>query len=511
MTTATATPQTSDELEELFHDGPRLKATLEDGSFPGLVKDYVSKWQVHNDDMAAQFSDQLQLGMQQFLQAQEADGYRPRGGFRPGAGPVLTGREGRRARAVARSRMGARRAEQLVEEQGLYNPAAMGAAVDDEDYGKSLGAFIHAVYLAEDVAKKRGDTERVTKIRDYKQRLHNALSERIPSEGGFLVPEVLRSDVLMLSLESAIVRPRATVIQMDSLRVPLPSIDDTSHSSSVFGGVIGYWTEEGAALTASAPSFARVVLEAKKLTAYTTIPNELLQDTVTPLDTWFNKFFPQAIAWFEDVAFIGSATTGTGVGEPQGFLNAPAAVRVPVTLDYTITFNDIAKAYSRMWPPALKNAVWLCSPDVLVQLLQLAMTGNNTISGSASYTTVAPPLWLESMQAQDSPGGGNGDGVSYRLMGRPLIVSEKMPSGSSGNTTTPGALTFVDLSYYLLGDRQTMQVASSDQYLFANDLMAYRIIERLDGRFWLQSAITPENGSTNTLSPLVKIDTTATS
>ena len=66
----------------------------------------------------------------------------------------------------------------------------------------------------------------------------------------------------------------------------------------------------------------------------------------------------------------------------------------------------------------------------------------------------------------------------------------------------------MDFSYYLLGDRQTMQVASSDQYLFANDLMAYRIIERLDGRFWLQSAITPENGSTNTLSPLVLLDTT---
>jgi hypothetical protein len=53
-----------------------------------------------------------------------------------------------------------------------------------------------------------------------------------------------------------------------------------------------------------------------------------------------------------------------------------------------------------------------------------------------------------------------------------------------------------------------MQVASSDQYLFANDLMAYRIIERLDGRFWLQSAITPENGGANKLSPLVLLDTT---
>lgn len=115
------------------------------------------------------------------------------------------------------------------------------------------------------------------------------------------------------------------------------------------------------------------------------------------------------------------------------------------------------------------------------------------------------------MGATGTPGGGSGDGVNYRLFGRPLIVTEKMPSSGSGNSTTPGALTFVDLSYYLLGDRQSMQVASSDEYLFGQDMVAYRVIERLDGRAWLRSAITPENGSTNTLSPVVKIDTTATS
>ena len=69
---------------------------------------------------------------------------------------------------------------------------------------------------------KRGDAEGAAKFQDYKTRLHNALSERIPAEGGFLVPEVLRCEILMVALETAIVRPRARVIPMDSLRVPLP-------------------------------------------------------------------------------------------------------------------------------------------------------------------------------------------------------------------------------------------------------------------------------------------------
>jgi HK97 family phage major capsid protein len=444
--------------------------------------------------------EQMQLGMQQFMQGMAGQGYGPKAGWRPSfGGSGLTPLEARKLRAIEESDLAG--AAKQVKKQGLFNPAAMGAAVDDEDYAKSLGSFVHAVYMGEFLAQKRGDTEAIGKYQDYKVKLHNALSERIPAEGGFLVPEVLRSEILMIALEESVVRPRAQIIPMDSLRVPLPAIDDTSHSSSVYGGVVGYWTEEGAALTASAPSFSRITLEAKKLTAYTTIPNELLQDSVTPLDTWFNLFFPRAIAWFEDVAFIGSATTGTGVGEPQGFLNAPAAVTVTRGTQYHIQFADIAKAYSRMWPASLKRAVWICSPDVLVELLQLAL------SADGSGTTVAPPLWLQSYQATGNAGGGSGDGVNYMLMGRPLIVSEKVPSNTSSNTPTAGALTFVDLSYYLVGDRQTLQVASSDQYLFANDLMAYRIIERLDGRFWLQSAITPEGTGGSTLSPLVLIDT----
>ena len=493
MTLQTATPQTGDEFAEFLSDIPRVSAAMEDGTFGDKVADYVAKSAAKNLDLGKQFDEQVQLGLQSYFREQEQQGFRPR----EGVADALGSRDARARRAVARSRRPD--AAFQASKQGLFNPRALGASLDGDDYGSSLGAFVYNTHNAEQNARKRGDTDEIVRLQDYKRKLSAALSERIPSEGGFLVPEILRSEILMVALEQAVVRPRARIIPMDSLRVPLPMIDDTSHASSVYGGVVGYWTEEGAALTATAPSFGRIVLEAKKLTAYTTIPNELLQDAITPLDTWFNMFFPRAIAWFEDVAFIGSSTTGTGVGEPQGFLNAPAAVAISPTTANSIAFIDIAKMYSRMWPASLGSAVWICSPDALLALMQLAVDPLDTTSGTTQ--TIAPPGWLTSMQMLDYPGGGNGDGVTYRLMGRPLIVSEKMPSNASG--TVNGGLAFVDLDYYLIGDRQTMQIASSDEYLFANDQVAFRVIERLDGRFWLQSAITPENGSANTLSPLV--------
>jgi HK97 family phage major capsid protein len=490
-----AIPETSEELEELLNDDGRLTGILKEGRFSDFTQAYIKAAMGNSKaELGAQMREQMQLGTQQVMQDWEAKGIRPKDGWRPGAGPALSVLDSRREAAIADSDLV--NARRQAKKQGLFNGRALGAAVDDEVYAESLGAFTQAVYMGERLAEKRGDIEAIGKYQDYKTKLHNALAERIPSEGGFLVPEVLRSEILMVALESAVVRPRARIIPMDSLRVPLPAIDDTSHASSVYGGVVGFWTEEGAALAASAPSFQRFVLEAKKLTAYTTIPNELLQDSITPLDQWFSMFFPKAISFFEDIAFI----QGTGVGEPQGFLKSPAAITVTEQTTNHVRFQDIAKMYSRMWPASLNNAVWVCSPDVIADLLQQAVT-------DPGGTTVAPPLWLQGMASTGAPGGGSNDGVNYRLMGRPLIVSEKMPSSLSANTATAGALTFVDLSYYLVGDRMTMQIASSDQYLFANDLVAYRIIERLDGRFWLQSAITPEGTGGSSLSPLVLLQT----
>jgi hypothetical protein len=49
-----------------------------------------------------------------------------------------------------------------------------------------------------------------------------------------------------------------------------------------------------------------------------------------------------------------------------------------------------------------------------------------------------------------------------------------------------------------------MQSASSEQYKFQNDKTAFRVIERLDGRPWIQSAITPHNNGP-TLTPFVQL------
>lgn len=362
--------------------------------------------------------------------------------------------------------------------QSLYNEDAPGAAADG--IFKDITEFFRATWYRADRMRDFGKlAPKLAKL----QEIQNSYGSEVPADGGFLIPEELRSEILQVALETAIVRPRATVIPMSSLRVPIPMIDDTSHQSSILGGVVGYWTEEAAGLTESQASFGRVVLDAKKLTAYAEVPNELLMDAPA-FAGFFNGTFPKAISWFEDVAFL----TGTGVGEPLGFINSPVSVQVAAESGQptgTIVWENIVKMYSRMLPTSLGRAVWICSIDAFPQLATMAL----------SVGTGGGPVWIGNYA------GGQG-GMSTppaTILGRPVYFTEK-----TGPLGTTGDISFVDLSYYLIGDRMEMQSSSSEHYKFANDKTAYRVLERVDGRPWLQSAITPKNGGP-TLSPVVQL------
>lgn len=350
----------------------------------------------------------------------------------------------------------------------LYNQKAIGAKHDRKD--ETWGEYLHAI--SEHSSKDSVLSSRLAELK-------NDLSSMKPSDGGFLIPEFLRSELLQTALESAIVRSRARIIPMDSLTVPFPTVDSTSNVSSVFGGVVGYWTEEGATLTESQPRFGRVELRAQKLTIYTEVPNELIRDARPAMDAFLEGVMPEALAWFEDVAFF----LGGGVGEPLGFLNAPAAISATRTPSgNNVEWTDIVNMYCRMLPQSLSRAVWVISPDVMPNLLTMVLAGGTSPvffgSGTAIPGSQQPPM---------------------SMLGIPIIVSEKAKA-----TGTSGDINLVDFGYYLVGDRMAMSARQSEEYKFQNDLTCFRIIERVDGRPWLASAITPQNGGA-TLSPFVKL------
>ena len=355
-----------------------------------------------------------------------------------------------------------------------YNRYAPGALIDNEFDGTV--DFLRAIW------QKNPDPAVKAKMDGLRGKITAAFGSSVPADGGFLIPEVLRSNLMSIALEQMVVRPRATVIPMDSLRVPFPILDSTTNVGSVFGGMIAYWTEESATLTESAPKFGSVMLEAQKLTGFSALPNELLRDSIISLAALVEEKWPQALAFFEDLGFH----SGTGVGEPLGYLGNSASVAVAKETNQpaaTIVWENIVKMFARMLPSSLGKAVWFFDPAAFPQLATMAL----------SVGTGGAPVWLANGAA----------GPPMTILGRPAFPCEKLSA-----LGTQGDLTFVDLSYYMIGDRQTMQAEESEHYLFGTDKTAFRIIQRVDGRPWIQSAITPANGGP-ALSPFVELATRA--
>lgn len=352
----------------------------------------------------------------------------------------------------------------------IYNKAGQGVPLDGKF--ESLMDFLNVIDTRTD--PREGD------IKARRQQIRDAMSSTDPASGGFLIPEEFRAELLSVALETAIVRPRATVIPMASLRIAMPMIDVTSNVSNVYGGIVAYWTEEGAALTQSQPKFAQAVLEAKKLTAYTEVPNELPADSAISVEAFIGARFPRAVSYFEDVAY----TSGTGAGEPVGWATAGNTALVSQAkesgqLADTILWENIVKMYSRMLPESLNRAVWLVPPDAFAELATMAL----------SVGTGGSAIWLNNGVV----------GPPMTILGRPVIVTEKV--SKLGDAMD---ISFVDFDYYLIGDRMAMSAITSTDYKFGNDITAYRLIQRVDGRPWIKSAITPKNGGP-TLSPFVSL------
>jgi HK97 family phage major capsid protein len=434
-----ATPTTPAELEAQLVGADPQKVAADPAGFGKLVRDYqAASMANYGESLKGQIAEQVQATVADVARDLKAD--------------IATIKPGK---AIKHARG--------------YNPNAIGAKLDEiydgpVDFIKSTWHANHSPEAQAKVARVRND-----------------YSSTYGPDGGFLVPESFRAQLLETALEDSIVRRFATVVPMETSRVLFPTIDVTSHASNVFGGLTGYWTEEGGALTESQATFGRVALDAKKLTGYSEVPNELFADSALSFEALLGRLWPRAIANFEDRAFF----SGTGVGQPLGFLNADAAISVAEESSQaanTILWGNIINMYSRMLPQSLSRAVWIANINTLPQLAQMFVAG-------ASAGSTVP---LNDGTAAGAP--------NLTLLGRPVIFTEKCPTLGD-----PGDINFVDLSYYLIGDRQAMQMTNSAHYKFANDVTAVRIITRVDGRPWLQTALTPQVGS-STLSPFVKIE-----
>jgi HK97 family phage major capsid protein len=301
-----------------------------------------------------------------------------------------------------------------------------------------------------------------------------AMSETVPSEGGFLIPTQYAEKIHNVSLENELVAPRAYLQPMVSNECKIPGVEIGDHSVSLFGGFTASYTAEKGMIDEQSPKVRSMTLTAKKLTGLLRFSSELTQD-IPGGEGQIIDICGKGLSWYRDKAFL----KGTGAGEPLGILNADCTIVVAKETGQradTICYESLTKMMAAMYSGGFKNSVWVCHQSTIPQLLQLSLavgTGGNAI-----------PVLSQT----------NGQ---FTILTRPVIFTEKTEKlGDKGD------IMFCDFSQYVVGLRSEMRFDVSIHVHFATDELLGRLIERHDGQPLWDKALTLEDGSTK-VSPFV--------
>lgn len=341
---------------------------------------------------------------------------------------------------------------------------------------KSFSEFCVAVAAMGNPALKATLESKGVLGADWERKL---LQEAVGASGGFLVPIAYQAELFQKAYEDSIVRPRATVIPMAVPQLQMPSLDQTitpaAPKSAFMGGLVFFWTEEGAPKHEVDFKFKLIDLHVHEYSGYLPVTNVLLADSAISLETLIRTQFGKTAVAFEDWHFL----NGSGVGQPQGVIYAPATIQVTRAGPGAIVWADIIAMVHAFQPGA--SGVWVMNHCCIEELTKLQ-------DANANY------MWIPNMR----------DALPGQLVGYPIIRTEKVPAlGSKGD------IGLYDFSYYLIGDRQQPTVDSSIHYKFIENQTTFRLSARVDGKPWLTAPVQLMPAGAASISPFVDLDVEA--
>lgn len=350
---------------------------------------------------------------------------------------------------------------------GVYGAADAPGAVLNGKFKNKSEFFKAAIGVC------HGDAMMLSKYPDLK-----AFSENDGAAGGVLVPEEVRTEILTRGLEDAVVRSKAQVIPMPSGKLKYPAVDFTTEVGEVFGGMVAYWMDEGQTIPLSEASFAEIELDSNRLAIRANPPNGLLRHAPA-FNGWLSTNMPKAAVHFEDRSFM----KGDGVKKPLGQLHPanPSLIIVDAEAGQAIsaggpggiTWANVLDMVSRFLPEGLASGEWDIAPEALREVMTMAV---------AVGTGGAPVMAVTAPQAGPAT-----------LWGMPIRWTRK----AVGRLNSVGDISLTDYSQYVIGDTMQMRVESSMHEQFSADRTVFRLMEEVDGRPQLLSALTPEyNGPT---------------
>ena len=343
------------------------------------------------------------------------------------------------------------------------------------------GGYQHVGQFLYDVVRaSMPNTVEPKRLTDYMAacKVAGHMAEGDDSQGGFLVPTAFLPQLQMNTIMETGLAARCTKIPMATNSVSIPYVNETTHATSVYGGLTVYRTGEGELKAVSKPTYGLCTLTLHKTTVATYVSDELLEDSMISIAPLLGSMFPQALQFVLEDEII----NGTGAGQGLGIIPAPATITVARAGAGAIARADVLNMYRRMHPRHLSNSIWLANQDTMGQFQTMTQ-----VVGTGGVATWIPPNGLDS----EAPFG--------RLHGRPVYFIELAQT-----LGTAGDLIFADMSQMFLGQKASgiTGIESSVHLRFLHDETTFKAELRSDNQPWWPIPLTPRY-SAETLSPFV--------
>jgi len=281
-----------------------------------------------------------------------------------------------------------------------------------------------------------------------------ALAEGVNADGGYLVPEEFRSEVIRDIVEGNYMRKEVTVIPMKRDVMQIPTLSTRPKVT---------WTEENVAKSTTTAAFGQETLTVYKMAAIMYASDELIEDSVDiDIVKFIISLFSEAIGEEENrVIWVGNGTT-----QPTGIVTARAAAAIPTFVaPGGLCFDAIIDLVYALPGAYHKNAKFYIHRQNIRNIRKLKDLDNRY-------------LWAESQIKGEPP----------TLIGFPVIES---------NQISADEMFFGDMKKtYWLGDknRLSVKVTQDTETAFTKDQTAIRVVERIAGNVVLGNAMRSMTG-----------------
>lgn len=257
---------------------------------------------------------------------------------------------------------------------------------------------------------------------DELHQIRNTMSAGTPAQGGYTVQtEVAKDLVDALKAYGGMRAVSNSITTSQGNPLGYPTSDGTAEQ--------GEWVPENTAASAGDPSFGTVGLNAfKASTKIITIPIELLADSSIDIIAMVNKRQRDRLGRTMNQGF----TTGSGTGQPTGFVTAAGVGRIGATgQTVTVTYDDLVE---------LQESIDQAYQDAGTCRFMMHQQTRKVVRKIKD--TSGRPIWSESYEA------GIKTGIPAQLLGSDVAINNDMAQPGA-NAKTIG---FGDFSKYMIRD-----------------------------------------------------------